>query len=86
MIRYFGTVQLAVLTRETVMDGYYTNFVDELKVGASRWKWVRLDPNSLQDVDLARVSLRPPEEVFAVVMSHSEYDELLDLEAVAQHL
>jgi hypothetical protein len=86
VIRYFGTVQLAVLTRETVMDGYYTNFAEELRVGASRWKWVRLDPNSLQDVDLARVSLRPPEEVFAVVMSHSEYDELLDLEAVAQHL
>lgn len=63
--RYFGSVHLAVLPGETVMDGYHTGFSSDIQVDAMRWKWVRLDPVSLSGVDLQEVTLKDPDVIHA---------------------
>jgi hypothetical protein len=65
--RYFGSVHLAVLPGETVMDGYYTGFSSDIQVDAMRWKWVRLDPESLSGVDLQEVTLNDPDMIHALL-------------------
>lgn len=62
--RYFGSLQLAVLPGEAVMDGYYTSFLTDIEVDAQRWRWVRLNPASLAGVDLAEVNLKDPASVY----------------------
>jgi transcriptional regulator with XRE-family HTH domain len=71
--RYFGTVHLAVLPGETVMEGYYTGFASDIEVSFGRWKWVRLDP-SLPGEALAAAVLREPSAVYEFVMSRSQDD------------
>ncbi|MBO0807342.1 MAG: hypothetical protein J2P32_03445 [Actinobacteria bacterium] len=82
--RYFGALHLAVLPGETVMEGYYTGFVSDVDVGTAFWKWVRLQPESLAGADLARVTLREPAELHALVKDHSQYDAPLALGAVGE--
>lgn len=81
--RYFGSVHLAVLPGETVMDGYYTGFSSDIRVDAMRWKWVRLDPASLSGVDLQEVTLNDPDVIYAL-LEHSANDVLLDLTAIVE--
>lgn len=69
--RYFGSIHLAVLSGGEVMAGYYTSFSNDIKVATGRWKWVRLDPESLGDVDLRLVKLREPNEIHSLVTGHS---------------
>jgi hypothetical protein len=38
--RYFGSLHLAVLPGETVMDGTYTGLASDIEVSAERWRWV----------------------------------------------
>lgn len=82
--RYFGSIHLAVMPGETVMEGHYTGFASDIHVSFGPWKWVRLNPDSLIDVDLAAVRLREPAELFDLVMSHSQTDAPLDLGAVRE--
>ena len=42
--RYYGSLHLAVLPGETVMDGHYTGLASDISVSAEHWRWVRLDP------------------------------------------
>ena len=81
--RYFGSVHLAVLPGETVMDGYYTGFSSDIQVDAMRWKWVRLEPASLSGVDLQEVTLNDPEMIHAL-LENSANDVLLDLAAIVE--
>lgn len=53
--RYFGSIHLAVLPGEVVMEGYYTGLGSDIQVDAMRWKWVRVDPNSLSGVELSQI-------------------------------
>lgn len=82
--RYFGTVHLAVLPGETVMDGYYTGFGSDIEVSFARWRWVRLEPNSLEGTDLHAVVLREPSTVYGLVMGRSQYDAPLTLADVEE--
>jgi TIR domain len=68
--RYFGSIHLAVLSSDTVMEGYYTVFLGDVQVGCEPWKWVRLDPASLLGVDLSQVTLREPDVLHALVQEH----------------
>jgi hypothetical protein len=79
--RYFGSVHLAVLPGETVMDGYCTGFSSDIQVDAIHWKWVRLDPTSLSGVDLLGVKLNDPGVIHAL-LEHSANDVPLDLAAI----
>lgn len=82
--RYFGAVHLAVMPGETVMEGYFTNFVDDVHVSAGFWKWVRVEPASLAGADLAAVTLRDPAELYALLEHHSQYDAPLALTALGE--
>ena len=68
--RYYGTLQLAVLPGEIVMEGWYSGVGSDIEVSASFWKWVRLDPGP---VPAPAVTLRDPHDLYDLVMSHSQY-------------
>lgn len=72
--RYYGSVQLAVLPGETVMDGHYTGLASDIEVSACRWKWVRLEPG-----DMSGVILREPAAVWEKVMDRTQDDPPLTL-------
>ncbi len=81
--RYFGSIHLAVLPGEAVMQGYYTGFSTDIEVDAMRWKWVRLDPASLSGVELAQVVLKEPDVIYAL-LEHSAHEAPLTLGAVVE--
>lgn len=82
--RYFGTFHLAVLPGETVMAGYYTGFGSDVEVSTGPWKWVRIDEDSIADVDVSAVKLRDPEELGALIENHTQYDPALTLADIEQ--
>ncbi len=73
--RYFGTLQLAVLPGEIVMEGYYAGVGSDVEVSTGFWRWVRLDP----DAGLTEITLREPSDLHDLVMSHSQYGAPLTL-------
>lgn len=81
---YFGSIHLAILPGETVMEGYYTCFLSDVQVASAPWKWVRLDPASLSGVELSRVTLQEPRLIYTLVQKHSQHDMPLSLTAVTE--
>ncbi len=79
---YFGSIHLAVLPGETVMEGHYTCFLSDVQVVTARWKWVRLDVASLSGVEISQVVLREPRLIYDLVEEHSQHDMPLTLSAV----
>jgi transcriptional regulator with XRE-family HTH domain len=66
--RYFGTLHLAVLPGETVMDGYYTGLASDIAVSTGRWRWVRLGGQ-------AEITLRDdPHGLYDLAISHQQTD------------
>ncbi len=82
--RYFGTLQLAVMTGEDVMRGYYTSLASDVEVGTGAWKWVRLDKASLEGADLAKLRLRAPAEVHAQLDAHGLHNGPIGLDDVRE--
>lgn len=82
--RYFGAIHLSVLPGETVMEGFFTNFVSDVHVSNGFWKWVRVEPGSLAGVDLSAMTLREPAELYALIEHHSQYDAPLALTALGE--
>lgn len=82
--RYFGSIHLAVLPGETIMEGHYTGFASDIHVSFGPWRWVRLAPESIADVDMDAMQLREPAEIYDLVMNHSQTDAPLDLGAVRE--
>lgn len=80
--RYCGSLQMAVLPGEIVMQGYYTGVGSDIEVSTAPWKWVRLDPDSI--ADLAAVRLRKPQDLYELVMAHNQYGEPLTLADVTE--
>jgi hypothetical protein len=76
--RYFGMVHLAVLQGETVMDGYYTGFASDISVSMARWRWVRIDLPEATEINLIG-----PEQIYKLVIDHSQYDAPLTLEDIS---
>jgi hypothetical protein len=77
--RYYGTLELAVLPGETVMQGGYYGVATDVEVSAAPWKWVRLDPGP---VPVQGIALREPGELFDLVMAHTQTDAPLALDQV----
>lgn len=67
--RYFGSLELAVLPGETVMDGIYAGVASDIAVSCERWRWVRLEPG-----DLSAMRLREPSAIYELVMSRTQDD------------
>ena len=82
--RYFGSVHLAVLHGETVMEGFYTGLASDVRITTAAWKWVRLEPGSLEGADLSAMVLRDPAELFALAEHHTQYDAPLSLTALGE--
>ena len=79
--RYFGTLQLAVLPGEIVMEGWYAGVGSDIEVSTGFWKWVRLDPGLVPPAGFA---LRDPHELYDLVMKHSQYGAPLTLADVRE--
>ncbi len=61
---YYGSVHLAVLPGETILDGYYTAVLTDTQVVADRWRFVRVEPQSTADIDLNTITLRNPLDLY----------------------
>jgi hypothetical protein len=72
--RYYGSLQLAVLPGETVMDGHYTGLATDIRVSSYHWKWVRLEPG-----DASEMTLREPVRIYQLVMDRTQDDPPLRL-------
>ena len=66
------------------MEGFYTGLAADDRVAAAPWKWVRVDPRSLEGADLSAMVLRDPAELFALAEAHTQYDAPLSLSALGE--
>jgi transcriptional regulator with XRE-family HTH domain len=78
-LRYFGSLHLAVLPGETIMDGYYTGFASDIQVSEGNWKWVRLDTESTP-----QGILREPAVLHGLIAERSQNDPPLTLSDVRE--
>lgn len=77
--RYFGSVQLAVLPGEMVMEGHYTGLASDIAVSRGFWRWVRLDAAPEDTVALAA-----PAALHELVMNRSAYDGPLTIADIGE--
>jgi hypothetical protein len=84
--RYFGSLHLAVLPGEIVMEGYYCGYSSDIEVAIGRWKWIRIDPASLAGIDLSEVTLREPHILYESMKDYTQYDPPLSLDAVVEEI
>lgn len=83
---YFGSLHLVLQPGECILDGYYTGFLSDAAVLAERWRWVRVDPDTTADVDLAALTVREPRELFEALTARSPSQGPIPLaEVTAQH-
>jgi hypothetical protein len=80
--RYIGTLHLAVLPGEMVMQGNFSGVASDVDVSGGYWKWVRLEPAPADE--LAGVTLRDPAELHKMVMAHPQIDEPLTLADIGE--
>ncbi|MDA3664553.1 hypothetical protein PFJ02_21405 [Mycobacterium xenopi] len=72
--RYFyGTIHLAVLPGETVLDGFHTAVLTDTQVTTGPWRWVRVEPRSAHGIDLTAVTLGDPRRLYNVIAAHGHY-------------
>lgn len=77
--RYFGSLHLAALPGETVMEGQYTGLASDIQVSGGSWRWARLAPG-----DLSGVTLREPSAVYETVMARTQDDPPLTAEDIRE--
>lgn len=82
--RYFGTIQLAVLSNENVLEGYYTAFASDVSVVSGPWKWVRINPETIKGVDLSKMVLRKPAEIGKLLAAHKNAQGALRLADIVE--
>ena len=77
--RYFGSLHLAVLPGETVMEGYYTGLASDISVSEGCWKWVRLDT-----AEVPRLTLHEPSALHGLIAERSQDDAPLALADIGE--
>jgi len=77
--RYFGSLELAVLPGETVMDGIYAGVASDIAVSCEHWRWVRLEAD-----DLAGLRLGEPPALYELVMSRTQDDPPLSVDDIRE--
>lgn len=78
--RYFGTLHLAVLPGETVMEGYYTGLASDIAVSMGPWKWVRIAPAD----GIAAAKLAGPRALWELVSTHGQDGTPLTLDDIRE--
>lgn len=81
---YYGSIHLAVLPGETLLDGYYTSILTDTEVVADRWRWVRVDPRSAEEVDLSAITLREPRGLSDELARRTRFDRPIALDDVTE--
>ncbi|MEB3033737.1 MULTISPECIES: hypothetical protein [Mycolicibacter] len=81
---YYGTVHLAVLPGEALLDGYYTSVVTDARVESERWRWVRVDPATVAGADMHAVKVGDPRHVYDLILNHSDYGPPIELTRVVE--
>lgn len=76
---YFGSIHLAVMPGETVMDGYYTAVFTDAQVVADRWRFVRVEPQSATGIDLHTITPGEPRRIYDIITAHDAYDSPIAL-------
>lgn len=71
---FFGSLHLLVLPGETILDGYYTGFLNDAAVVAQPWRWILVDPRSAEGIDLNAVTLGDPEAVYDAIAARNQFD------------
>jgi hypothetical protein len=79
---YYGSLHLAVLPGDTILDGYYTGFLNDTQIVAEPWRWVRVQPASAAGVDLTTVTLAEPRRLYDTVVRRTPFDGPIPLEQV----
>jgi hypothetical protein len=77
---YYGSVHLAVLPGETILDGHYTGVWSDTEVVSGPWRWVRVDPRSAGGIDLATVTLAEPHQIYEVIAGRTQFDGPIPLQ------
>jgi hypothetical protein len=81
---YFGSIHLAVLPGETILDGYYTAVKSDAQVVADQWRWVRVEPRTAIGIDLTRVTLQEPSRLYGNIFDHDPYSRPIPLAEVIE--
>ena len=81
---YYGSLHLAVLPGEAMLDGYYTGFLNDTQIVAEPWRWVRVAPVSVAGVDLSSATLGQPREIYDMLAQRSQFDGPISLEQVTE--
>ncbi len=81
---YFGSVHLAALPGETVLDGMYSAIVSDSHVVAGRWRWVRIEPRTALGIDLTTVSLADPNRLHSMLFEHDPYSRPIPLAEILE--
>lgn len=66
--RYFGSLHLAVLPGEMVMEGYYTGVASDIAVSTGAWRWLRIEARAGTDL----VKLGEPGALYALAMERTQ--------------
>jgi hypothetical protein len=81
---YFGSLHLAALPGETVLDGMYSAIVSDSQVVAGRWRWVRIEPRTALGIDLTTVSLADPNRLHTTIFEHDPYSRPIPLAEIIE--
>jgi hypothetical protein len=79
---FFGTLHLAALPAENVLDGVYSGFPADTQIVAERWRWVRVAMNSPRELAPAR--LRDPHDLYEMLMGRSAFDGPVRLDELTE--
>lgn len=71
---FFGSLHLAVLPGEVILDGYYTGFLNDTMVLVEPWRWVLVEPGSTAGIDLTNVALGEPGEIYDMLFARTPFD------------
>lgn len=82
---FYGSLHFAVLPGETMLDGYYTGFLSDSQVVAERWRWVRVEPQSAEGVDVNTVVLGEPRRIYDAIVGRSPFDAPIPLEQLTEN-
>jgi hypothetical protein len=82
---FYGSLHFAVLPGETMLDGCYTGFLSDSQVVAERWRWVRVQPQSAEGVDVNTVVLGEPRRIYDAIVGRSPFDAPIPLEQLTEN-
>ena len=82
---FYGSLHFAVLPGETMLGGYYTGFLSDSQVVAERWRWVRVEPQSAEGVDVNTVVLGEPRRIYDAIVGRSPFDAPIPLEQLTEN-